>query len=386
MWRKSRHLHRYERVHVTSTKSSLVPCYILNYSYSATKKDIEIIIVVDEGCVCTSLWDGVDCLTPDCPGEPDCGGAGVGTCSSSGGVPHCVCASPYAVGDDCSLTCAPDETCSGRGQCTETSPGVAACVCFNSNTYYGESCQHKYCKPDNNCGGRGTCSQASGLCECGNDWLPISPLPYLLYLSIPIFGKVELTAQVSSSFIFFLFRFGDACEIPDCTRGNGATGAQQCSGHGTCMTLMGTVQCVCDSSSATSFSWAGNDCSVPTCGSVPCSGNGECRDTGGNYPVCSCLDGFTGSRCETVVLPDVCPDECNGRGVCVDGAGGRKVCECQSDFTGSSCSIPYCGEDACSGSGECVAVDNTAACDCDAGYSGSDCRFVGDKHPAEFHY
>jgi len=64
----------------------------------------------------------------------------------------------------------------------------------------------------------------------------------------------------------------------------------------------------------------------------PCSGNGVCTDTVGNW-TCECNDGFSGVRCE--INEDSCEGDPCGGGTCID-KDGYYECNCENGFTGST--------------------------------------------------
>ena len=100
----------------------------------------------------------------------------------------------------------------------------------------------------------------------------------------------------------------------------------------------------------------GNEC-VFNC-SLNCGVNGECVVTEFNEQ-CNCLDGWTGSSCNTPICNPSCVNGvCNTPGVCT----------CNTGWTGNLCDIPTC-------SPECVYGSCTApyTCTCITGYQGSTC-------------
>ena len=66
----------------------------------------------------------------------------------------------------------------------------------------------------------------------------------------------------------------------------------------------------------------------------PCQNSGACVDLIGIYE-CLCVEGFTGSLCQTNI--DECEDvECENNGTCIDMVNGFR-CECHGNYTGSYC-------------------------------------------------
>jgi chitinase len=201
-----------------------------------------------------------------------------------------------------------------------------------------------------------------------------------------------------------------------------------CSGHGTCDYNNGDkCDCACG--------WTGVDCSTRTTelncapASNPCNGNGSCGD---DFK-CVCDFGFAGETCD-VQLPEACildreaktVFECGKFGVCGAGSDGKPKCTCLDNWTGDRCeTLPklpyltynYCRRggdlDSCSGHGLCsnqslnalgqttgidpvtgerlyqadftpypnVASNNEAHCVCNDGWTGKWCHVPADAKP-----
>jgi len=95
--------------------------------------------------------------------------------------------------------------------------------------------------------------------------------------------------------------------------------------------------------------------------------NGVCTASG----ACSCGPNFVGVGCTT---PARCPNDCSGNGNCTSGPSG-KVCNCNAGWTGSDCSIALCANN-CNGHGSCnvALIGGNATCACDAGWLGLACE------------
>lgn len=70
-----------------------------------------------------------------------------------------------------------------------------------------------------------------------------------------------------------------------------------------------------------------------SCSTTPCRNNATCTD-GVAGPVCTCITGFTGNKCEVNV--DDCENSpCYFNGTCVDGINGYS-CKCKDGFVGKN--------------------------------------------------
>ncbi|KAM7365746.1 hypothetical protein PAMP_016658 [Pampus punctatissimus] len=92
--------------------------------------------------------------------------------------------------------------------------------------------------------------------------------------------------------------------------------------------------------------------------SPPCKNGGLCMRNN----VCSCMQGYTGRRCEK----SVCEPMCMNGGRCV----GPDICDCPSGWRGKRCDKPSCLQK-CLNGGECVGPNT---CHCAAGWQGMLCQ------------
>uniref|UniRef100_A0A8C7I3M6 Teneurin-2 n=1 Tax=Oncorhynchus kisutch TaxID=8019 RepID=A0A8C7I3M6_ONCKI len=151
-----------------------------------------------------------------------------------------------------------------------------------------------------------------------------------------------------------------------------------CSGNG----QYDKGSCICYSG------WKGAECAVPTthCIDPLCSGHGTC--TGGN---CVCSLGYKGDNCAKGEERVCCPDQCHGHGAFIPDTG---LCSCDPNWMGPDCSVgqlnpnrlickslcvtfhvsfsslstEVCSVD-CGTHGVCLG----AACQCEEGWTGTEC-------------
>lgn len=69
------------------------------------------------------------------------------------------------------------------------------------------------------------------------------------------------------------------------------------------------------------------------CSETPCQNNATCID-GISGPVCKCLQGFTGSKCE-VNINECASNPCFFNGACTDGINAY-FCKCKDGFVGET--------------------------------------------------
>ena len=300
-----------------------------------------------EECECETGFSGPDCGTHGCSKTlNDCSGADHGACidpglelqnpdvlqsakNSMGDFPTCKC-KPAFTGETCAeKTCTPD--CKNGGTCLNG-------FCHCKFGFAGKDCSEPACGTNAEKVKQESCTAADGENKCD-------------YIGLPI------------------------------------TGANACSGHGSCkLPAKGkeqNVHCSCNPG------FEGVLCEkrkeLTNCPSVvegqKCSGHGDCEpsSTDATKGICVCTSSYKGVDCSE----KICLNDCNSakkQGVCDVRL---RSCVCKKGFTGVSCEKKDCGGTIrkrtstgekfvvqCSGHGQCA---GDLTCNCDDGYKGDDC-------------
>eukprot|EP01006_Ploeotia_vitrea_P042316 TRINITY_DN66617_c4_g12_i1.p1 TRINITY_DN66617_c4_g12~~TRINITY_DN66617_c4_g12_i1.p1 ORF type:complete len:1037 (+),score=92.60 TRINITY_DN66617_c4_g12_i1:386-3112(+) len=364
---------------------------------------------------CKDGWAGVNCNTPQgafCPvsNGVECGGRG--PCLGS----NCVCGGNYDgpacercaqgwTGFNCGtraqLQCGiglNGEICSANGVCT-----LDGCACLGN--FAGDDCsqcEQGWTGPNCNIGVGCPVSVDGG---CGGD-LRGECIDNRCVCKAPYTGPGCTACQAG--------RTGTFCEITligGCGRIDGAL----CSGRGNCLN---SERCVCQGNYAgvachtCAAGWSGSNCLdriliCPAVNGLECGGpvrgtcttNGVCRCFGNRAGAAcgSCLAGWGGADCTTVVSQR-CPTglnglECSGinRGTCnffnnqctCNGNFAGLGCDsCAAGWTGTDCNTligrcPFSFGDECGGLTRGQCNSNTGLCECfgnRAGVACSDCQ------------
>ncbi|XP_058820383.1 protein eyes shut [Topomyia yanbarensis] len=109
------------------------------------------------------------------------------------------------------------------------------------------------------------------------------------------------------------------------------------------------------------------------CLSNPCV-YGVCIDDINSTYSCYCIDGYTGTHCQTNW--DECwSSPCRNGGTCIDGIAAYN-CTCQDGFIGLNCEENFneCLSNPCQNGGSCHDQDNAFICSCAPGYVGIFCE------------
>jgi Protein of unknown function (DUF1566)/EGF-like domain/Human growth factor-like EGF len=109
------------------------------------------------------------------------------------------------------------------------------------------------------------------------------------------------------------------------------------------------------------------------CPEDACAPGGTCVDK--QDWSCSCDPGYAGSGTRACVNTDDCAGSlCKAPGGrCVDRLGGYE-CDCNVGFSGSNCQNDVCNPNPCLNNGSCARTAQGAACSCSQGYSGDRCQ------------
>ncbi|CAF1074832.1 unnamed protein product [Adineta steineri] len=86
----------------------------------------------------------------------------------------------------------------------------------------------------------------------------------------------------------------------------------------------------------------------------PCLNNGTCVNTLSSSYTCTCMQGFTGSHCETDIRPCK-PWTCLSYGLCNETSPTTFQCECYPGYEGLNCEsvTDYCDDIVCQNNGQC---------------------------------
>jgi hypothetical protein len=165
-------------------------------------------------------------------------------------------------------------------------------------------------------------------------------------------GQCTSSGQCKCDPGYFTSRAGEQCSL-QCS----SAGIDCPYGQGTCQSVGGQLQCVCERG------WYGSDCSQsclqPSGNGMPCSGHGTCGYDEQNTLECSCSTHWIGDFCEQRCPGDASyPESCSSHGTCLS-KGGSAVCECDSGWHGQDCSCSP--QYTCSGHGTCA---DDATCEC----------------------
>lgn len=143
--------------------------------------------------------------------------------------------------------------------------------------------------------------------------------------------------------------------------------ANACSG-GHCVDGLSDWSCDCNQG----FTGTGTKAcaAVLHCPKDACTPGGTCNDTM-NWS-CQCRSGFTGTGTRACANTNDCPsDRCRSpNGVCADLVNGYR-CDCNAGFSGTDCVNDICSPNPCRNGGTCSRTGNL--CTCPVGFSGTNC-------------
>ncbi|CAF0821908.1 unnamed protein product [Adineta steineri] len=97
----------------------------------------------------------------------------------------------------------------------------------------------------------------------------------------------------------------------------------------------------------------------------PCLNNGTCVNTLSSTYTCTCMQGFTGSHCETDIRPCK-PWTCLSYGLCNETSPTTFQCDCYPGYEGLNCEslTDYCDGIVCQNNGQCRPILLNFTCEC----------------------
>lgn len=139
--------------------------------------------------------------------------------------------------------------------------------------------------------------------------------------------------------------------------------------NGTCENIGNSHRCHCIDG------YTGSYCQteINECDSSPCQNDAKCKDLIGSYQ-CQCAKGFQGQNCELNV-DDCQPNPCQNGGTCHD-AIDSFTCSCPPGTLGIICEVNAndCLPDSCHNNGTCIDKVGGFACRCLPGFVGPRCE------------
>ncbi|KAG7461968.1 hypothetical protein MATL_G00196770 [Megalops atlanticus] len=167
-----------------------------------------------------------------------------------------------------------------------------------------------------------------------------------------------------------------SCPFYGTTTITGATSIQHCSSFGS--SFLPKEESVTTAPEVIREDYQASSQVFHECFLNPCQNRGTCEEVGAGY-LCSCLPGFTGSKCESDI--DECESTpCQNSGLCKDGIG-KFLCKCQPGYVGNLCEVEVneCSSSPCLNDGVCVDEVNQFSCNCPDGYTGVHCELEIDE-------
>uniref|UniRef100_A0A8C5WAU3 Delta/notch like EGF repeat containing n=1 Tax=Leptobrachium leishanense TaxID=445787 RepID=A0A8C5WAU3_9ANUR len=183
--------------------------------------------------------------------------------------------------------------------------------------------------------------------------------------------------SVSKSIV--ALRLAVVVKVSDCVPKGNRVERSECFGKGSCVTKRteDTYSCRCDAG------YTGAYCEeYDACHDYPCHNNATCTDISQGHNVknatCTCLPGYTGDTCESMV--DHCsPQPCRNGATCVTSLNGFS-CHCTEGYMGSFCEekVDPCSSSPCVNNGSCSSSKLSYFCRCSPGYTGPTCAQLVD--------
>lgn len=156
---------------------------------------------------------------------------------------------------------------------------------------------------------------------------------------------------------------------------NYCTNHKPCKNGGTCTnTGQGSYTCAC----LQGFTGTNCDTHLNACLHQPCLNGGTCKSTERNY-TCECPLGYYGRHCDTTA--STCTENpCLNGGTCIDDGNGFR-CLCLGNYEGARCDLlmSTCDENPCLNGGSCSVTDSSYVCQCPHGFTGNNCEQKSDE-------
>ncbi|XP_075250225.1 uncharacterized protein LOC142342656 isoform X2 [Convolutriloba macropyga] len=373
-------------------------------------------------CKCNMGYFGIDCQIVDpCLTESPC--VNGGECVSHGnGSYSCLCEEGSGLwGKRCQFRneCI-KKPCKNHGECINNTKSALGYSCQCRGDYDGRNCEIiNKCKNSNFCNGHGTCSQNECTCDYGyygdncqslNACQMLNPCKHSGECKPT--GDNEYNCECGTGYHGGNCQMFDPCEANPCYNGGGCILQDDKMGYFTCEcsppyygnrcelinpcltpdakgvcpsqfkclnTTTGHLSCVPEDID----SWISDETRDGSCTSdSDCFNKAKCEVVSSEMSrKCVCEGEYTGNYCEKVI-PCKMTNPCNGHGECRSEKDNTAKCECDAGWFGPQCEI----EDACSGGlncfngGNCVRVldtftkTTTAKCHCLEGFSGDECK------------
>ncbi|CAF4553802.1 unnamed protein product [Rotaria sp. Silwood1] len=282
----------------------------------------------------------------------------------------------------------------------EITSNVGQCICFPSSSSSSSCISNSTNSPStttlspisalingscenqtNPCSSNGICLQISRsqfICQCKTDYTGVVCQTPLFTPDINILN----TCQCLNGGVCLI---NGTCSCPDRYRGKFCQLENPCNDYchnnGLC-----TVVCVdtsCETPNCTCVNgYSGDQCTTiinDVCQSNPCI-NGNCTETIDGDFQCQCNHGYIGIRCD--MINSCLSNPCN-QGTCVTSSNCLgKICGysclCPNDTTGTNCEIggDPCWSSPCKNGGSCSISSNTYSCQCISPYGGTNCELI----------
>lgn len=156
---------------------------------------------------------------------------------------------------------------------------------------------------------------------------------------------------------------------PGCSTSGACRVPNTCPKASTCIETFTGRRCEC------LRGHSGSDCKpFITCSGNPCQNNGVCTDTSRGYR-CACSKDYTGYQCQ-VFIGACSSSPCKNGGSCLPLRSGDFKCECPVGVSGANCEFDRrpCSSNPCYFNGNCTNLGKNFQCSCPRGLSGKRCE------------